>query len=306
VFSTLKAGNGRLQSSDAQEREHCRKVRELIEVRAAIGRPFDLVHDHSGCFFRNAASVNVPVLATLHLPRELYPENAFRKLADNVSFNCVSRAQAKTFSDLPRMMGVVPNGIQLERFPLEIHKKEYLLWLGRICEEKGAHLALDLALRTGMEIVLAGRVYPFAYHQDYFQRDIAPRIAELGTRVRFIEQPSFTEKVSLLQYAKALLVPSLVEETSSLAAVEAAACGTPVIAFRRGGMPEVIAAGRTGFLVKDLGEMERALKHVQEIDPRACRAKAEESFSARRMFHDYERLYRRITVANSLETPLAA
>jgi len=159
---------------------------------------------------------------------------------------------------------------------------------------------------AGLEIVLAGRVYPFAYHQDYFQREIAPRLGRLGTRVRFIEQPDFTEKVNLLQRAGAVVVTSLVDETSSLVAMEAAACGTPVVGFRRGSLPEVVAHGRTGLLVKSFDEMQRAVQQVRAIDPRTCRARAEAEFGAGRMFRDYQRLYKNIAVSRRESIPVAA
>jgi glycosyltransferase involved in cell wall biosynthesis len=303
VYSTGLAGRGRYDGASRFESRHCKRVLELIFIRSAVGTPFDIVHDHSGSFFGQAGSADVPVLATLHLPRPFYPASAFRHLGKNVFFNCVSKAQARTFADLPNMLGVVPNGIPLESFPLLTRKQDFLLWIGRICEEKGTHTALDLAKKTGMKIVVAGQVYPFAYHQNYFDRQIRPRFEQMGPQAKFIDSPSFSQKVDLLQNARAVIVTSTADETSCLVAMEAAACGTPVVGLRRGALSEVIAHNITGFVVSDLVEMASALGALRSIKPRTCREYAHQNFSAARMYAAYQGRYeqlrsRRLQVAD--------
>jgi glycosyltransferase involved in cell wall biosynthesis len=195
------------------------------------------------------------------------------------------------------MLGGVNNGITIDRFPLNespISTREYLLWIGRICEEKGPHIALDLAHRMGERIIIAGQVYPFLYHQKYFAREIIPRLKRAGARARFINSPSFAEKVDLLGNARALLLTSLVDETSSLIAMEAGACGTPVFASRRGALPDVIAEGITGRLFDSEGEMSLGLSEKIDFDPQRSRQYAEENFSAKRMANDYHELYARL------------
>jgi len=150
--------------------------------------------------------------------------------------------------------GVVPNGIEFENFnPLEVRetfdwreshanmKEDYLLWLGRFCEEKGAHLAIQAARRAGMRLVLAGTIYPFSYHQQYFQREILPHL-DIRSRIHsipafLVESPKQKQKLRLLHNARAVLIPSLAEETSSLVAMEAAACGTQWLRFVAAGFP---------------------------------------------------------------------
>ncbi|HWF03357.1 MAG TPA: glycosyltransferase family 4 protein, partial [Candidatus Angelobacter sp.] len=233
------------QPDDYERRrvEHEDQAVELIRQRAREGGAFDLVHDMSGSFWRRAAEMDVPVLATLHLPRSFYPPQNFENIPANVSFNCVSESQARSFSDLKNMIGVAPNGIALKKFAADSGddaqqgsadrsdgNREGLLWLGRICEEKAPHLALEIAERAGLPITLAGQVYPFSYHQQYFEREVAPRLKAVPNAT-FIASPSFEIKRKLLQEAQALLITSLAEETSSLVAMEAAASGTPVSAF---------------------------------------------------------------------------
>ncbi len=269
-----------------REREHSERVME-----ACAKSEFTLVLDHSGHFFRhvsrNAARVRGCVLATLHLPRALYCEQAFENLADNIYFNCVSDSQRAEFTDLPRMLGVVRNGIALERFALAQCKSGYVLWLGRVCPEKAPHLAIEAAKLAGLPIVVAGQVYPFRWHESYWDQKVKPLIA--GDRVRWVPLPSFAEKTKLLREARALLVTSQVAETTSLVALEAMASGTHVIAFGSGALTEVVPKG-TGFIVGNVEEMAAACRKVGDIRALDCRAWVAQQYSARAMTDGYEAL----------------
>src|SRR5262249_32374693 len=144
-----------------------------------------------------------------------------------------------------------------------------------------------------MPITLAGQVYPFSYHQQYFEREVAPRLRRM-TKARFISSPSMEEKRKLLREAQALLIPALADETSSLGAMEAAASGTPVVAFRRGALPEVVNDCVTGFLVDGVEEAVEVLGQIGTIKPEVCVQYATENFSSRKMAEDYLKLYNRI------------
>jgi glycosyltransferase involved in cell wall biosynthesis len=270
--------------------EHSQAVLEFCRRRN-----FSLVHDKSGHFWPHASAVAAPVLATLHLPRSFYPAGLFESVPPNVFFNCVSESQAESFRDLPNFLGVVPNGIALDRFSrrdgLPRSKRRYLLWMGRICPEKGTHLALDVARQARMKLIIAGAVYPFSWHRQYFEREVRPRLQAAGEMAELVEAPPFARKLELLRGARAVLIPTLAPETSSLVAMEAMACGAPVLAFANGALPEVIAHGTTGFLVKDVYEMAGAIGEADRINPRQCRAHVEAHFSASRMANDYQRFY---------------
>ncbi len=285
---------------EARDREHNARILDLLR-----SSDFDLVHDMSGTFWKHAVEINVPVLATLHLPPQLYNREMFENFPPNLFFNCVSESQRRAFSWLPRMLGVVPNGIDLNRYrPLSgLSRGSYLLWLGRICEEKGPHVALDVAERAEMPIILAGDVYPFRYHQQFFEREVVPRLKH---NAKFVRSPELQVKLELLRGAAALLITSLIDETSSLVAMEAMACGTPVIAFRRGALPEIVEDGATGFVVDSPEQMAAAVRWVGEISPTACRERVERRFSAARMAGDYEELYARVLRAYRAPSATAA
>lgn len=290
--------NGRLlptgepaKTHDADAERERRHSRCILDYLQAHPGEFDLIHDHSGSFFRHASRCSVPVLATLHLPHSFYPDFWFNNIPSNLHFNCVSHPQLKQFSKLPNMLNVVRNGITLERFPFSREKGDYLLWIGRICEEKAPDLAIAAAQEAGLPLVIAGQVYPFSYHQQYFDREIRPR---LGSDVQFVDSPLFEQKLELLSHARALLLTSTAEETSSLVAMEAMACGTPVIAVDRGAFPEIVAHGDTGFVVDDIEEMAAAVHQVDKISPAACRSVVEERFCAQRMAQEYQALYERV------------
>jgi glycosyltransferase involved in cell wall biosynthesis len=282
---------------EPRNREHQDKIVALVRRRAREGRPFDLIHDKSGTFWPRAAEVGPPMLATLHLPRSFYAPQSFENISANVSFNCVSVSQARSFDELNALQGVIPNGIALEFFAAgqgpNHRPRSGLLWLGRICEEKAPHLALDIAAHAGLPITLAGQVYPFSYHQQYFDREVAPRLREMP-KATFTSLPSFDRKCQLLCEAQALLITSLADETSSLVAMEAGASGTPVIAFARGALPEIVRGGVTGFLALGPDDMVPALERVSEIDPAACTRHAREHFSSAAMAESYARLYARV------------
>jgi glycosyltransferase involved in cell wall biosynthesis len=282
---------------DQYEARESEQTTRIVSFLQATPSRFDLIHDQSGSFWQQAGKCPVPVLATLHLPRPFYCAEWFRDPPPNLFFNCVSESQARTFADLPNFLGVVQNGISLERFPENGEKSasNYVLWLGRICEEKGPHLAIEAARFAEMRLVLAGQVYPFRYHQQYFEREIKPHVTKsAGVEVQCVEGPTFDRKIELLHNARAVLLTSTAEETSSLVAMEAMACGIPVVAFRRGAFPEIVADGLTGFVVDTVAEMANALQRVDQISPADCRRRVEEQFTAERMAREYNDLYRRM------------
>jgi glycosyltransferase involved in cell wall biosynthesis len=285
---------------ERRNREHQERILKWIG-HPARATAFDLVHDMSGSFWPRADLIDAPLLATLHLPREFYSPGLFENVAANVAFNCVSQTQARMFRNLSNLEGTVMNGIPLDRFTpnLGVRTRTGLLWLGRVCEEKAPHLALEIAARARLPVTLAGQVYPFSYHQKYFENEIAPRLKQMASAT-FLPSPSLQTKLRLLREAQAVLVTSQAEETSSLVAMEAAASGTPVIAFARGAHREIVCHGKTGFLVAEIDDMVHALRRLGEIDPEVCLQHAREHFSSATMTDRYSALYAKTTSSLSL------
>jgi glycosyltransferase involved in cell wall biosynthesis len=165
---------------------------------------------------------------------------------------------------------------------------DYVVAIGRICPEKGLHLAVDAAEKAGMPLHLAGKVFPYADHIRYWREVLEPR---LRPPHRFVGPVGIAQKAVLLGGARCLLVPSLVPETSSLIAMEALACGTPVVAFAAGALAEIVEPGRTGFLVHSTSEMAEAIRCVEALDRSECRNVACSRFSEQAMVAAYIKLY---------------
>jgi glycosyltransferase involved in cell wall biosynthesis len=161
--------------------------------------------------------------------------------------------------------------------------------MSRVCPEKGLHLAIDAAEKADVDLTIAGSVFEYPEHRKYYDSMIAPR---LNSRIRFIGPVGAARKAHLLAGARCLLVPSLAPETSSLVAMEALASGTPVIAFRSGALTEILANGRTGFLVNDAEQMAHTIPRAGAISWDECRRVAEQRFSSDRMAAQYFDLYR--------------
>src|SRR5438045_620930 len=143
---------------------------EVVVARIRANRSshaFDLIHDEGGLFWKRAAEIQEPVLLTLHLPPDFYPAELLANSPESVFFNFVSESQRARFPQIPRVLGTIPNGIAADRFRVCEDKHDFLLWIGRICPEKGTHIAIEVARRLGMALIIAGRVYPFTYHQQY-------------------------------------------------------------------------------------------------------------------------------------------
>jgi glycosyltransferase involved in cell wall biosynthesis len=272
------------KEAQAEHREAINRVLETQEI--------DIIHYHGLDFNRYwAQESTIAQVATLHLPANWYQPEALGR--SSVSLVCVSHIQAATVQAL-NAVSVVPNGIAVENFRFSSVKSNSLLWLGRLCPEKGVDHALRVARKLDLALNVAGPVHPFASHRRYFEEEVKPL---LDDQRQYIGPVNLAEKALLLTRARCLLVPSLAPETSSLVAMEAASSGTPVVAYRSGALPEIVENGVSGFVVESESAMAESVLQTHLISSERCRALAEARFSAAKMVQSYLDLYKALTFA---------
>jgi glycosyltransferase involved in cell wall biosynthesis len=264
------------------------KVWEALHIASVFERAgeFDLIHNQAD-FMPLAFSrlVATPVVTTIHgfSSERILP--VFRRYDDHTHYVAIS--DADRHPDL-HYAATIHHGIPVDEFDFEPEGGDTLLFFGRIHPDKGAADAVRAAQATGDRLVMAGLVQDAGYHE----RLVAPHVD--GDRIRFLGTVGGRERVETLGRAKALLHLIGFDEPFGLSVVEAMACGTPVIAYRRGSMPELIEHGVTGFLVDSFDEAVAAIGRIGEIDRRRCREAVIARFSVDRMADDYVALYRRI------------
>jgi glycosyltransferase involved in cell wall biosynthesis len=256
---------------------------------AAAEGAFDVVHNHAGIEgLVLAAQSRTPVLTTNHNPFVPHTQPIWD--AYPWAHHAISEFSAATFPS----RGALPpihHGIDVASFPFGDEPEGYLLFLGRFTPEKGADRAIEAARAAGKRLLLAGKLD--GIDGDHFRAAIEPAID--GDLVRYVGEADASGKRQLLAGADALLFPIDWDEPFGLVMIEALACGTPVIGFRRASVPEIVDDGLTGFVVENVTAMAEAIGRLGTIDRRACRRSAERRFSVERMVDDYERAYGRIT-----------
>lgn len=258
---------------------------KVLEMR----NEFDIIHDH--CEFYTAPYskfLSCPLVSTIHHP--VYEEMIilFKKFP-NINYVAVSRNQRKTAPGV-NFRETIYHGLPLKQYPFQEKPKNYLLWLSKITPEKGPAEAIEVAKKTGEKLIISG-IIP-REHQDYFEYRIQPMID--GKQIQFVGAANFEKKVELFKNAKAFLYPIRRPEPFGLVVIESMACGTPVIAYNEGAMPELIKDGKTGFLVNSQEEMVLALKKINQIDRVICRKHVEKKFGLKKMVNKYESLYNSI------------
>ncbi len=288
---------------DNDVREAAWPAHQAAILHALRKWPVDVVHMHGLDFWGYLPPPGLPVLATLHLPPSWYPEGSLDPNRPDTWLQCVSHAQHRACPPGINLIEPIENGVPVHALAARHCKRRFALVLGRICPEKGIHLAIDAAKEADLPLLVAGELFPYHDHQRYFAEEVEPR---LDRERRFIGPVGFARKRRLLTAAQCLLVPSLVDETSSLVAREAAACGTAVIAFPRGALPETVEHGRSGFLVADVGEMAAAIARAGTIRPQVCREVARERFSLESMVARYFDIYERLASAGQMQDRLTA
>lgn len=272
------------------EADHVARAFAVIEPRTRWGR-FDVVHDHCGfTALAMADRLDTPFVHTLHGPFDAGTSPFYAHHAHKAELVAISAAQLASAPPGLVAAAVIPNPIDVSAWPLREHKDDYLLWVGRMTPEKGPHRAIAAAAIAGVPLVLAGIVQPG--QEQFFEREIAPRID--GERVRFVGEVGGAAKRSLFAGARGLLMPIHWDEPFGMVMIEALACGTPVIAFPEGAVPEIVHDGETGFLVEGEEQMAIAIGRLPAIAARRCRAWVTAHCDAPVVAAAHEKLYRSV------------
>ena len=262
-------------------------------------KKFDIIHCHwtpMGMFFQDF--VKTPVLNTFHnIPKKTDQRwTIFRQLQkSNIIF--ISEKEKKNSPVRFRKEWVIYNGVDTKKFKFKNKSGNYFLWVGRVCQDKGIENAILAAKKTGIKLLLAGQLQPM--YQDYFRKKVKPF---LNSRIQYIGEKNQKELISLYQNAQALLYPIQWQEPFGLAMAESQACGTPVIAFDRGSVSEVVKNNKTGFVVpfhdkkgkKNISGLVKAIKNIDKIKREDCRKWVEDNFTQEIMVKNYEKLYYKI------------
>lgn len=249
----------------------------------------DLVHSHFtllSSFYAKLAP-SVPTLISVHSPirDEIRPFLSMYKDLFYVSFSLAQRQQ------MPELNWVanIYHGIDTKKFAFSPKPENYFLYLGRVTEEKGIHFAIEAAKAAGVPLLIAGRSYQ---SEGYWHQKIESEIN--GKTVRYVGEADSTKKIELLRGARALLFPTQYDETFGLVMAEAMACGTPVIGWKNGSVPEVVSDGKTGYIVDNIADMVKAIEAIDHISRKATRNRATTYFSRQKMAHGYLNVYARL------------
>jgi glycosyltransferase involved in cell wall biosynthesis len=263
------------------------RIWEAMHVAHAFGRSaeFDLVHSHLDWLpLAFAEHCHAPLVTTIHgfSGPAILPAYA-RARSTYVSISDADRAAELDYA------ATIYHGIDLDNFPFDPTGGGGLVVFGRVHPDKGTHTAIEIARRAGRPLTICGIVQD----ERYFSEQVAPHID--GEQVAFLGSVGPAERARILSTSMALLHPIGFDEPFGLSVVESMACGTPVVAYRRGSMAEVVDEGVTGFLVNTVDQAVAAVGRVTTIDRTQCRARASERFSADRMVADYVRVYQAMT-----------
>jgi len=249
---------------------------------------YDVVHDNSGLLGPAFSRlVPLPVVHTLHGPFTAEMIMFYSAFRDSCYYVAISHSQRSRCDSLD-YLGVVHNAVDIEQHRYLGEKEDYLVHVSRICEDKGTEQAVRMARDKGWRLMLGGKIDP-GRDREYFESRVRPLVD--GERITYLGELEQEDKVRLVSRARAFLFPIQWEEPFGLVMAEALACGTPVLALRRGAAPEVVEHGRTGFLADTLEELYSYLDRIDELDPEVCREEATRRFSPRTMAENYLSIY---------------
>lgn len=255
----------------------------------------DVVHDHTLVGPLTAPVRRAPTVVTAHLAPLGEAARCYRFIGRMAGLMSVSLAQQRVAPGI-RWAGVAHNAVDPALFPYRDAKDGYVAFLGRMCADKGVHIAVAAARAAGYPIKIAGRCTR-PEETEYFEQRIRPL---LGPDVEYLGELDTAGKCALLAGARCLLFPIQWEEPFGVVLIEAMACGTPVVALRRAAVLEVVEPGVTGLVCDTEAELPDAIRAVGRIDPWECRRRVGERFDVATMTRAYENVYLRLTRARDI------
>lgn len=250
---------------------------------------FDVIHDHNGQLsLPTAQMARTPVVMTMHGPIMPSIKKMF-EIFNKPHVVTISNAQAHGSGSMNHA-GTIYNGLDMGYYPFSPRSDGYLLFVGRISMEKGTHIAIEVAQYLDLPLIIAAKLD--TVDLQYFKEYIEPKLSD--DRIRWIGEVDEETRNRLMSKAICLLHPATWREPFGLTLIEAMTCGAPVVAFRKGSIPEIVRHGKTGFIVESSEEMAEAVENIKLIRRADCRRHALENFNASRMADMYERLYYKI------------
>ena len=274
----------------------------LLNVVSCLERAddFDIIHNHTSLEgFATAGLVKTPMLTTFHggLAGDLLVLfNHYKGW-----YNTISQSALNLLPPKEHFAGVIYNAIKCSEYPFnDGNRGEYLLFFSRFSPDKGPHLAIQVARRLNIPLIMAGNLHPVEH--EYFKTQVLPYVD--GKMVKYEGEVDDTRKKELMANAKCLLAPITWPEPFGLFMIEAMACGTPVIAYNRGAAPELVQHEETGYLVNSLDAMVDSVKKIERIDPWKCRQRVLRNFDVPVLADNYLKAYEHIlseTCATELE-----
>ena len=271
----------------AEDAEIDAKVWECLHISEVFehAHEFDLIHNHFDFLpLSYSKLVKTPLLTTIHgfsSPKIL---SVYKKYNHSVHYISISDADRSLELDY---LATIHHGINLDQFTFNPNAGKYLLFFGRIHADKGAYEAIQIANKSKMKLIIAGIIQDEVYYKD----KVKPY---LNDDIVFVGSADPKQRDRLMGNAFALLHPIHFAEPFGLSVVESFACGTPVIAFNKGSMPEIISDGKNGYLVATIEEAVSAVKNISLLDRSFCRKDVEQRFSSQRMVNDYINAYQMV------------
>jgi len=251
---------------------------------------FDIIHshvDHNALPFSHFTKT--PLVTHLHAP--FIPERIkiYREYSQTTYFVSISLHQQELCPGLNYVANIY-HGVPVEKFPFNNKPCDHLIWIGRISPEKDTRGAIEVARACGRKLVLAGKIDKVDW--DYYEKEVKPFID--GEQIIYIGELSFEDKINFFKDAYCMLMPLTWEEPFGLVLIESMACGTPVIASRRGSIPEIVVDGKTGYIVDSLSEMIKKVDEIPKIKREDCREHVAKHFNAQRMAKEHLLMYQKV------------